>query len=444
MKTRTISMSNQFSISNRILRVCLGLIVASTMAMLATAASAQTGEPIKIGSSLPLTGGKSVNGEKHRKGFVTWAEMVNEKGGLLGRPVDLIVSDNRSDVGTAIAQYERFINVNKVDLVFGTFSSGLTHPVSSIINKYKMVLPVPSGGSLKIWTQGFKHIFYFQQNNAEYMGQSLTMLINERLSKAERPKTAAIVAAEDNVANSITTGLMGHKIKNPGGGVLLDMAPGFLHGVGIKVVHHEKWPEEGFSDWLTVANNIKRSKAELVVGLTSSPEEAVQLMRALQTVKAKPKMVYFNQGTQTEYKESLGDLAEGSVHTGSWQADVKWVGLIAGEKISSQDYQKIFLKRWGSQADEDSCIPFAAAQGMEQAVRATKSLDNLKISEWLHARTKADPVRTILGPFQWDERGVTKDRSSLVMQWSGNKLNLVFPTDEFEGVKDFIYPKPAM
>jgi len=84
MKTRTISMSN------RILRVCLGLIMASTMAMLATAASAQTGEPIKIGTSLPLTGGKSVNGEKHRKGFVTWAEMVNEKGGLLGRPVELI------------------------------------------------------------------------------------------------------------------------------------------------------------------------------------------------------------------------------------------------------------------------------------------------------------------------------------------------------------------
>lgn len=86
----------------------------------------------------------------------------------------------------------------------------------------------------------------------------------------------------------------------------------------------------------------------------------------------------------------------------------------------------------------------AIARGMEQAVRATKSLDNLKISEWLHARTKADPVRTILGPFQWDERGVTKDRSSLVMQWSGNKLNLVFPTDEFESVHDFIYPKPAM
>jgi branched-chain amino acid transport system substrate-binding protein len=314
--------------------------------------------------------------------------------------------------------------------------------VSAVVNKYNMVLPVPSGGSLKIWVQGFKHIFYFQQNNGEYLGRSIAMLINERLPKADRPTTAAIVGAEDNIANSITAGLMGLKIKNPGGDVILDMAPGFLSEVGVKVVHHEKWPEEGFSDWLTLANNIKRSKAELVVGLTSSPEEAVQLMRALQTVQAKPKLVYLSQGTQNEYKKGLGDYAEGSVHTGSWQEDVKWIGLIAGEEISSQDYQKLFLKKWGTPADEDAAIPFAACEGMEQAVRATKSLDNLVISDWLHARTKSDPVRTILGPFQWDERGVTKGRASLVMQWQGDKLNLVFPTDEFEGVANFTYPKP--
>jgi branched-chain amino acid transport system substrate-binding protein len=428
--------------SIRISRTALGLTVTVALALITTTAFAQTGDPIKIGSSLPLTGGKSVNGEKHRKGFVTCVDMINEKGGLLGRPVELIVSDNRSDVATAIAQYERLINVDKVDLLFGTFSSGLTYPVSAVVNKYNMVLPVPSGGSLKIWVQGFKHIFYFQQNNGEYLGRSIAMLINERLPKADRPKTAAIVGAEDNIANSITAGLMGLKIKNPGGDVILDMAPGFLSEVGVKVVHHEKWPEEGFSDWLTLANNIKRSKAELVVGLTSSPEEAVQLMRALQTVQAKPKLVYLSQGTQNEYKKGLGDYAEGSVHTGSWQEDVKWIGLIAGEEISSQDYQKLFLKKWGTPADEDAAIPFAACEGMEQAVRGTKSLDNLKISAWLHARTKDDPVRTILGPFQWDERGVTKDRSSLVMQWQGDKLNLVFPTDEFEGVANFTYPKP--
>jgi branched-chain amino acid transport system substrate-binding protein len=420
------------------------LIAPVALALLATEAPAQQGEPIKIGTSLPLTGGRSVNGEKHRKGFVLCVEMINEKGGLLDRPVELIVSDNRSDAGTAIAQYERLINVDQVDLIFGTFSSALTYPVSAVTNKYNMVLPVPSGGSLRIWTQGFPHIFYFQQNNGEYLGRSISMLINERLSEEERPKTAAIVGAEDDIANSITAGLMGLQIQNPGGDVLLDLAPGFLADAGVEVIYHEKWPEEGFSDWLTIANNIKRSEAELVIGLGSSPEEAVQLMRALKTVQAQPKMVYLSQGTQNEYKEGLGDIAEATLHTGSWQEDVQWIGLLAGEEISNQEYQEIFEERWGVPADEDSAIPFAACQGMEQAVRATGTTDNLKISEWLHARTKEDPVRTVLGPFQWDERGVTKDRSSLVMQWQGDELNLVFPIDEFEGAADLTYPKPEM
>jgi branched-chain amino acid transport system substrate-binding protein len=420
------------------------LIAPVAVALLATEAPAQQGEPIKIGTSLPLTGGRSVNGEKHRKGFVLCVEMINAKGGLLGRPVELVVSDNRSDAATAIAQYERLINVDQVDLIFGTFSSALTYPVSAVTNKYNMVMPVPSGGSLRIWTQGFPHIFYFQQNNGEYLGRSISMLINERLSPEERPMTAAIVGAEDDIANSISAGLMGLQIQNPGGDVLLDLAPGFLADAGVEVTYHEKWPEEGFSDWLTIANNIKRSEAELVIGLGSSPEEAVQLMRALKTVQAKPKMIYLSQGTQHEYKEGLGDAAEGTLHTGSWQSDVPWIGLIAGEEISNQEYQELFLERWGTPADEDSAIPFAACQGMEQAVRATGTTDNLAISEWLHARTKEDPVRTVLGPFQWDERGVTKDRSSLVTQWQGDELKLVFPTDEFEGAADLVYPKPEM
>ncbi|MGH6903586.1 MAG: ABC transporter substrate-binding protein, partial [Geminicoccaceae bacterium] len=112
--------------SNRILYTAPLLIAAVALAMLPTPAPAQQGEPIRVGTSLPLTGTRSVNGEKHRKGFVLCVEMINDKGGLLDRPVELIVSDNRSDAGTAIAQYERLINVDQVDLIFGTFSSALT------------------------------------------------------------------------------------------------------------------------------------------------------------------------------------------------------------------------------------------------------------------------------------------------------------------------------
>ena len=89
--------------SNRILYTAPLLIAAVALAMLPAPAPAQQGEPIKIGSSLPLTGNFSVSGEKHQQGFQLCVDLINEKGGLLGRPVELIVSDNRSDTETAIA-----------------------------------------------------------------------------------------------------------------------------------------------------------------------------------------------------------------------------------------------------------------------------------------------------------------------------------------------------
>lgn len=78
-------------------------------------------EPLLIGSSLPLTGSFSIPGEKHQDGYQLCVDLINDAGGLLDRPVELLVSDNQSDAETAIAQFERFINQDNVDLIFGTF-----------------------------------------------------------------------------------------------------------------------------------------------------------------------------------------------------------------------------------------------------------------------------------------------------------------------------------
>src|SRR3990172_13402464 len=53
-------------------------------------------EPIKIGSSLPITGGFAINGQKHRDGYQLCVDLINEKGGLLGRQVEFIVNNNQS------------------------------------------------------------------------------------------------------------------------------------------------------------------------------------------------------------------------------------------------------------------------------------------------------------------------------------------------------------
>ena len=82
-------------------------------------------------------------------------------------------------------------------------------------------------------------------------------------------------------------------------------------------------------------------------------------------------------------------------------------------------------------------------QGVEQAVRATGTTDNAKLIEWLHARTAEDPVKTVLGDFYWDERGLPINRVPLMVQWQDQKLEFVYPTEGMgDLIKPILYPKP--
>lgn len=398
-------------------------------AMIASGAVAE----ITIGASLPLTGAFSIAGAKHEQGYQLCVDLINERGGILGEEVRLIVSDNRSDPATAINQYERFINVDEVDAVFGTFSSRLTFPVANVLSRNGYVHPIPAGGALRIYTQGHDNLFYFQPDAAEFVGSSVTDMIGDLLAEEDRPSTAAVVVADDFFANAIEAGLLGTEVVDPAdGSVVRDMAPGYLAEAGIDVVYNEKWPEEGFNDWLNLANSIKRSEAELVIALTASAEEAVQLTRALQTVRAEPEMVYYSQGTQAEFLEGTGEASEAILMHTSWHADAPYSGRLAGEEFTNADFGAAFEDAYGAPPDEDSAIPFAVCQGIEQAITGAGSTDNAAMGAWLSARTADDPVRTILGRFNWDDVGLPQGKPFLMAQWNGGELQFVYPTDEFD------------
>jgi branched-chain amino acid transport system substrate-binding protein len=404
-------------------------------------------EPIKIGASMPLTGMFSVAGAKHADGYQLCVDLINEKGGLLGRQVELLVSDNQSNTETAVAQYERFLNVDNVELVFGTFSSKLTFPATAVTEKAKIVHPVPSGGALQIWERGFEYIFYFQMNAGEYAGLGLPAALEAYrdagvISADDFPKTAAVVWADDFFADAVALGLQGGNVEVAGTDKVVPIDPGFLEGAGIEVIHSERWPE-GYTDWVTLANSIKAADAELLAAGTASPDEAIQLIRALQTVGYEPKAIWLTQGTQVEFLEAVGDASNGVMIFSAYHRDVVFDSELAGDSFSSADFIAAFNDKFGRLPDEDEAIPFALCQGMEQAVRGAGSTDNTAMRDWLAARTASDPVETIMGPFYWDERGLTADRYFLLTQWQDGELKFIFPTGEFDGVVDMVYPKPG-
>jgi branched-chain amino acid transport system substrate-binding protein len=399
-------------------------------------------EPIKIGASLPITGGFAINGEKHRDGYQLCVDLINEKGGLLDRPVELIVSDNQSDVETTMAQIERFLNVDDVDLMFGTFSSKLTFPMSSAMEQAGMVHPIPSGAALRIYMRGYETPFYFQQKAAEFVGQSPINMIAELVPEGDQPATAALVFADDFFAGSIANGLLGGDVEVEGEDDVVSLAPGLISEAGMELVYEEMWPEEGFSDWVTLANSIKESGAEYLFGLTASPDEAIQLVRALETVEYEPKGVYLSQGSQQEFADALGESADGVTIHAAWHPAVQWEGLLAGEVYTNQNFQDDFKAKFGRDGDEDEAIPFALCQGIEQAVRATGSTDNAELIAWLAARTADDPVKTIIGDRYWDEKGLPIDADFVMVQWQDGNLAFVYPVGEFPGTSDLVWPMP--
>ncbi len=409
-----------------------------------TDTTAGGGEPIVFATSLPLTGEFSGVGAKHRDGYQFCVDEINARGGLLGRDVELIVEDNRSDTEVVVSQTERFINVDNADVLFGTFSSLLGYPASSIAEQNGMVYPMPSSGALRVWERGYNNIFYFQQLPAEETGSSMVDLVEyytEQGIITEPMETAAIVSADDFFAAAIANGFLGGEVSFPDSDETVSLAPGYVEQMGMTVVFDEQWPV-GFTDWITLANSIASAEPDFIAMTTASVDESISLLRALETVGYNAPLIYSSQGAQSEFQEELGSTSDGVVIHSVWAREANWEGTLVGETYTNEDFINGFNDAFGRLPDEDEALPFAVCQGMEQAITGTGGTDNAAMSEWLHSRSADEPVQTIVGDFVWDERGLPDGRAFLVNQWQGDTLALVYPVGEFDGTSDLVYPKP--
>src|SRR6202035_676442 len=95
--------------------------------------SAQSGDPIRIGFSLALTGPLAPNGKQALLGAKIWEEEINGKGGLLGRPVKLIFYDDQSNPSQVPGIYTKLLDVDKVDLVVGGYATNMNAPAMPVV-----------------------------------------------------------------------------------------------------------------------------------------------------------------------------------------------------------------------------------------------------------------------------------------------------------------------
>ncbi len=136
----------------------LTILLAVIAGPLGLAASAQEGEPIKIGLQGPMTGDYAYEGQGFQQAVQLLVDQVNENGGLLGRPVELVVEDDAGDPTQAALVADRMIDAGVI-AVIGAYNSTATEPASEIYNEEGILHITPSSTATRLTEKGFDKFF---------------------------------------------------------------------------------------------------------------------------------------------------------------------------------------------------------------------------------------------------------------------------------------------
>lgn len=374
------------------------------------APTAASGEPIKIGASLPLTGDFSDPGTAAKKGYELWADVVNKAGGLLGRQVELTIYDNASNPDTAVADYEKLITQDKVDLVVGPFSSKLVIPTSEVAAKYGYAFPEPAGGAPHVFDRGLTNLFFCQPASSDQQGAPFVNYVLS-LPQDVRPKTFAVITQDDPFTL----------------GVVEAMEP-LLTGGGLTEVLKEKYPPDT-KDFSSLAAKVADKNPDLIIGGTQF-EDSVGQIKAYQQAGYQPRGAFFTTGPSLpkEFKEALGSGTEGIFSAISWFED--------STIETNPEFVKAYHEKYGSEPiAEDSANAYTVGQVLQQAVENTKSVDNAKLIAEMHSAT----FKTVVGPLAFTDKGQPKG-SFMALQWQGDKSVIIAP--DYAKQADPVWPKP--
>src|SRR5918912_2885755 len=133
--------------------------IAAAFAASLVAGTALAQEPIKIGVTQPLTGAFAASGNYVAQGAKIAEDAINAQGGVLGRKIQLVIEDNKSNPTEAVATAEKLIAKDKVPVMMGAWSSTLTLAIMPKLMEYQVPMLVETSSSGKITTSGNPYIF---------------------------------------------------------------------------------------------------------------------------------------------------------------------------------------------------------------------------------------------------------------------------------------------
>ena len=388
----------------------------SAAAVLRPASGRSADGPIRIGSTMPLSGGLAGNGRPALLAHKLWVEDVNARGGLLGRKVELVNYDDQSNAGQVPALYTKLIEVDKVDLVVSSYSTALIAPAMPVIMSHGLAF-------VTLLSSGVNDAFQYDRTaNVSPTGGNMQQdfaqgFFDVAMAADPKPKTVAIAGLDsDFLQRSMKSARTQAKAQ------------------GLEIVYDRSYPPSTV-DYEPIVRAIKAAKPDIVY-LASYPTDSVGLLKAIYEAKLSATVLGGGMiGPQiTAIKAQFGPMLNNLL---CWDVyapapTLKFPGVEA------------FLERYRAAAEKEKTDPlglyapplaYAQMQVMEQAVARVGKIDQQAIGADFHAST----FPTVLGDLQFDAKGEWRHERNLYVQYQGVRGNDV---EQFKkpGVEVILYP----
>ena len=362
-------------------------------------------QPIRIGSSLSLTGKYALQGGYGREGYLLCQKQVNQTGGVLGRSVEFVFDDDGSEEKTAVRLYEKLITEEKVDAVLGPYGGPITDAVADITEKHRKLMIAPFAATTSLWEKGRRY---------------LVML----LSPVEvSPEGVLDLAAR----HGLKTLAVLHE-DALGGKAAAKGARELAKKKGLQLVFAETYPK-GTADFSSILNQVKAAKPDVLYAATFLLDDLVAITHQARELDLNVKMLSsLPYGVLPDYYKRLGKSAE-FVYSGSfWELGLPYPG--------NQEFVTAFEKEFNRAPALQSANAYAGCQLFVEAARRAGSPDSDKLREaLLKLRT-----RTVLGDFAIDERGFQIGHKAVTIQWQDGKQVVVWPDELASGKPRFPTP----
>lgn len=365
-------------------------------------AQAQT-QPIRIGSTLALTGPLSATALIHKIVGEIYIEQANKRGGWLGRPLEWVLKDDQSKPDLARTLYEQLVTADKVDLLMGPYATGAILSAMGVAQRYNKVLVHHTLGIPSLAK-------YDMQFPAWSLGSDPATTVPNTLFDAlaagpKPPKTVAVVTSKFPSIQFLSAG-----------------AREVLKKRGLTEVLFLEW-DFGNRDFGPIANRIKDAKPDFVwvgaIGL-----EGNLLLDAMKKIDYAPPQhfyLYPAPGPLVSLPE-----AKNALSVTIFEEQPPWTNAPgAAEFIKTYRERATAAKLPDISVEVQAGASYTAWQILEAGVTAAKSLDDKAIGTWL----KANRVQTIQGNLRFNGPGNYGDDLIRIKQVQGGKWTVVWPKE---------------